>query len=122
MSTESAELCAATAACVRVAQTVFKIPNLRFGQLEAAVAAVEQKDAIVVLPTGAGKSRCFQLVPYLLQELGRPRGLVIVIQPLVTLLKGQVSVSRAICSRSAADGPRPLSGRGATAAGSQRRL
>ena len=43
------------------------------------------KDALVVLPTGAGKSICFQL-PALLQT-----GLTIVVSPLVALMENQVS-------------------------------
>ena len=84
------EECPIAAACVSVAKEVFSIHNLRFGQLEAVVSAVEKQDSMIVLPTGAGKSRCFQLVPSVLKRLGRESGLVIVIQPLIALLRAQV--------------------------------
>ena len=88
--------CPVAIACRQVAKKVFGIDHLRFGQLEAAVAAVEKKDSIVVLPTGAGKSRCFQLVPSILKELQRPKGLVMVIQPLLMLLKTQTEDLRSL--------------------------
>ena len=46
---------------------------------------LQGKDALVVLPTGGGKSICFQL-PALLQ-----RGLTIVVSPLVALMENQVA-------------------------------
>jgi ATP-dependent DNA helicase RecQ len=45
---------------------------------------LEQKDALIVMPTGGGKSICFQL-PALLQN-----GLTLVVSPLVALMENQV--------------------------------
>jgi ATP-dependent DNA helicase RecQ len=45
---------------------------------------LEQRDALIVLPTGGGKSLCFQL-PALLQ-----RGVTLVVSPLVALMEDQV--------------------------------
>jgi ATP-dependent DNA helicase RecQ len=47
-------------------------------------AVLEGRDALVVLPTGGGKSVCFQ-VPALLRD-----GLTVVISPLISLMKDQV--------------------------------
>ncbi len=60
--------------------------TLRPLQAEAVEAACAGRDAVVVLPTGGGKSLCYQLPP-LLRE--RP-GLTVVVSPLIALMKDQV--------------------------------
>jgi ATP-dependent DNA helicase RecQ len=62
----------------------FGFPAFRPGQAEAATAALEGRDVLVVMPTGAGKSLCYQL-PALLRE-----DLTIVVSPLVSLMQDQV--------------------------------
>ncbi|HZE99942.1 MAG TPA: ATP-dependent DNA helicase RecQ [Planctomycetota bacterium] len=57
---------------------------LRPLQREAMTAAVEGKDSLVVLPTGGGKSLCYQ-APALLSDK-----LTIVVSPLISLMKDQV--------------------------------
>ena len=53
-------------------------------QREAMEAVLERRDSLVVLPTGGGKSLCFQA-----PALVRP-GLAVVISPLISLMKDQV--------------------------------
>ncbi len=62
--------------------------ELRPMQLDAVRAALAGRDALVVLPTGGGKSLCYQLPP-LLRNPGQP-SLCIVVSPLIALMKDQV--------------------------------
>ena len=62
--------------------------TLRPLQAEAVQAAVSGRDSLVVLPTGGGKSLCYQLPPLLAQP-GRP-ALTVVVSPLIALMKDQV--------------------------------
>ena len=56
----------------------------RSGQRAVVEAVLEGRDALAVLPTGGGKSLCYQL-PALIRD-----GLVVVISPLVALMEDQV--------------------------------
>jgi ATP-dependent DNA helicase RecQ len=67
-----------------------------FRGIQAAIIAhtLDDKHALVLMPTGAGKSLCFQL-PSLVRDLrgpGIPRRLTIVVSPLIALMKDQVDV------------------------------
>ena len=54
-------------------------------QREAMAAILEGRDSVVVLPTGGGKSLCFQA-----PALACRGGLALVISPLISLMKDQV--------------------------------
>lgn len=59
------------------------------GNQEAVIRAIlDGKDSFVIMPTGAGKSLCYQL-PALMQE-----GTAIIISPLIALMKNQVDAIR----------------------------
>lgn len=62
--------------------------DFRYPQAEIITAILSKKDCLVVMPTGGGKSLCFQL-PALLQQ-----GLTLVISPLVALMENQVQELR----------------------------
>ncbi|MBI3505894.1 MAG: DNA helicase RecQ [Proteobacteria bacterium] len=57
-------------------------------QREAVHAALSGRDSLVVLPTGGGKSICYQL------PAAMGRGLVLVISPLISLMDDQVAAAR----------------------------
>jgi ATP-dependent DNA helicase RecQ len=73
----------------RVLAQRFKHANFRAGQLEVVLAALEAKDVLAVMPTGAGKSLTYQL-PAVMQT-----GLTLVISPLIALMKDQVDALKA---------------------------
>jgi ATP-dependent DNA helicase RecQ len=61
----------------------FGFKRFRPGQYEAVRSALEGRDVLVVMPTGSGKSLCYQL-PAL--EMA---GLTVVVSPLIALMKDQ---------------------------------
>ena len=66
----------------------FGFQRFRPGQAQAVQAALEGQDSIVIMPTGSGKSVCFQL-PAL--ELV---GTTVVVSPLIALMKDQADALR----------------------------
>jgi ATP-dependent DNA helicase RecQ len=64
-------------------ESIFGFDRFRPGQVEAVGAALADRDALVVMPTGSGKSLCYQL-PALMRD-----DLTVVVSPLVSLMHDQ---------------------------------
>jgi ATP-dependent DNA helicase RecQ len=64
---------------------VFGFPGFRPGQEEVVRAVLDGEDVLAVMPTGAGKSLCYQL-PALVRG-----GLTVVVSPLIALMRDQVA-------------------------------
>ncbi len=69
---------------------LFGFEHFRPGQSEAVTAALADRDALVVMPTGSGKSLCYQL-PALMRN-----DLTLVVSPLVSLMQDQVAALREV--------------------------
>src|SRR5262245_33423700 len=68
-----------------VLHRVWGFSTFRPLQREAMQAVLERRDSVVVLPTGGGKSLCFQ-APALVEA----RGVALIVSPLISLMKDQV--------------------------------
>ncbi|MCA3455085.1 MAG: DNA helicase RecQ [Rhodobacter sp.] len=70
-------------------QSVFGFSGFRPGQAEIVEAVLAGKNVLAIMPTGGGKSLCFQL-PALCRD-----GVTVVISPLIALMRDQVRALRA---------------------------
>lgn len=68
----------------KILENKFGHTTFRPGQKEAIQSVLEGHDTLVMLPTGVGKSLCYQLPAYLLE------GTVLVVSPLLSLMQDQV--------------------------------
>jgi len=70
--------------------SVFGFPDFRPGQAEIVAAVLQGQNTLAIMPTGGGKSLCFQL-PALCRD-----GVTVVISPLIALMRDQVRALRAV--------------------------
>lgn len=63
----------------------FHYTQFRPGQKETITALLQEQDFLAVLPTGSGKSLCYQLPAYLKE------GVVLIITPLISLMEDQLA-------------------------------
>jgi ATP-dependent DNA helicase RecQ len=73
------------AAAQKLLHTVFGFAEFRAGQAEIIETILAGRDVLAVMPTGSGKSLCYQL-PALMRD-----GLTIVVSPLIALMRNQVA-------------------------------
>ena len=79
-------------------RSVFGFQGFRANQLAVCEAAVEGRDLLLVMPTGAGKSLCYQL-----PAIARG-GTALVISPLIALMEDQAAKLRqAVADKTARD-------------------
>ena len=76
-----------SAAAHRVLGEVFGFSRFRAGQEAAIDAVLSGRNALTVMPTGSGKSLCFQ-IPALVMD-----GLTVVVSPLIALMQDQVAAT-----------------------------
>jgi ATP-dependent DNA helicase RecQ len=67
----------------RLLDTVFGIRQLRDGQQRVIDSVLDGKDTLAIMPTGSGKSLCYQIPARILE------GMTIVVSPLISLMKDQ---------------------------------
>lgn len=86
---------AAMGEALRILNEVFGYPAFRGQQAEVIGHVAGGGDALVLMPTGSGKSLCYQ-VPALLRE-----GMAVVVSPLIALMQDQVAALAEIGVRAA---------------------
>ena len=74
----------------RLLRSVFGIARLRTGQQEVIDSVLAGRDTLAIMPTGSGKSLCYQLPAALLP------GATLVVSPLISLMKDQLEKLHAL--------------------------
>lgn len=74
----------------QILRSVFRLENFRPRQREIVEDVLKGDDVVCVMPTGAGKSLCFQLPAVM------TRGLTLIVSPLISLMADQVQHLRAL--------------------------
>ena len=75
---------------VAVLEEVFGFDGFRPGQQRAIEAIARGRDCLVIMPTGSGKSLCFQLTAHHYSN----EGLTLVVSPLIALMTDQTKKNR----------------------------
>jgi len=78
----------------RLLRSVFGIEQLREGQQYVIDSVLDGKDTLAIMPTGGGKSLCYQIPAKMLE------GITIVVSPLISLMKDQLEKLEALGIRS----------------------
>ncbi|MBS4176478.1 RecQ family ATP-dependent DNA helicase [Lederbergia citrea] len=78
-----------------ILKRIFGFSSFRVGQEEIIEAVLNKNDVMAMLPTGTGKSLCYQLPGYILP------GTVLIVSPLISLMQDQVEQLRMIGERKA---------------------
>ena len=74
----------------RLLRSVFGVARLRTGQQEVIDSVLAGRDTLAIMPTGSGKSLCYQLPAALLP------GATLVVSPLISLMKDQLEKLHAL--------------------------
>ncbi|WP_198116832.1 RecQ family ATP-dependent DNA helicase [Massilia rhizosphaerae] len=74
----------------RLLHTVFGIDHLRDGQQRVIDSVLDGRDTLAIMPTGSGKSLCYQIPARILD------GMTVVVSPLISLMKDQLEKLEAL--------------------------